>query len=206
MPGDKLSFQFQPRKFVEALAFLAAAGVPDLTKLKAVKLIYFADRMHLLRFGRPIVGGQYFCMDKGPVPSEALDAINLAERGQGELTKKVVMARRGLQFHPRITAKAAPDNDVFSESELQVLKQVAQELGTLTVGKLIEISHAHEAWRYADKSRPSGSRMEMSYEMFFQDNAVDAPVLDAAHAEQEDRDFSDALTRALARRKTTAVR
>jgi uncharacterized phage-associated protein len=215
---QKLSFRFQPRKFVEALTLFASAGVSDLTKLKAVKLVYFADRMHLLRFGRPIVGGTYYCLDKGPVPSEALDAINAAEAWAGnrdapvrnelvsELDRKLVLQRTGLQIHRRIAAKAKPDRDVFSESELQVLSQVARELGRLSVGSLILMSHAHEAWRDADRRRPSGSREEMSYEMFFQDNPVDTTVLEAAEAEQEDRDFADALARAASRRSRGALR
>jgi uncharacterized phage-associated protein len=210
-----LSFPFNSRKLAEALAFLASSNVPDLTKLKAVKLVYFADRLHLLRFGRPIVGGQYFCLDKGPVPSEALNALNAAtanardrvDQHRDELRDKVEMRRSAWQFHHRIHAKTKPDMDVFSDSEVQILKLVATEYGKLSAGKLIEISHEHEAWRDADKRRMPGSRAEMSYEMFFQDDPVDRPVREAASLEQEDRNLSDAMAAAAARhRKMSATR
>ena len=211
MAGEKLTFPFQPRKFVEVLAALASENVPDLTKLKAVKLIYFADRIHLLRFGRPIVGGHYACMDKGPVPSEALDAINAAAAGTDaevvrEIDRKLTFQRSGWQRYKRIVARSAPDRDAFSESELQVLHQVASEYGRLDVGDLIEMSHAHEAWNDANTRRQPGSSIPMSYEMFFHDNPVDMPVLEAARVEQEDRDFADAFSRALSRRKSNLNR
>lgn len=212
-PKTNLKFRFHPRKCAEALALFAAAGVPDLTKLKAVKLIYFSDRLHMLRFGRPIVGGHYYCLDKGPVPSEALNAINAVAAGESvrnpdakELAQKVSLHRSGWQFHPRVVAVVPPDENVFSESEMQILNSVAAEYGRLSVGNLIEMSHAHEAWREADADRMAGGRAEMPYETFFEDNPVDRAVLEAANAEQEDRDFEDAFARAANDRRAVKSR
>lgn len=212
-PKPNLKFRFQATKCAEALVLFAAYHVPDLTKLKAVKLIYFADRQHMLRFGRPIVGGQYYCLDKGPVPSEALNAINGLASGESvrnpdarELAQKVSLQRSGWQIHPRVIAKAPPDENVFSESEMQIIKDVAAEYGRLSVGSLIEMSHAHEAWREADVAREAGGRAEMSYETFFRDNPVDSPVLEAAQVEQEDRDFADDLARAASKRRALRSR
>lgn len=207
----QLSFPFESKKLAETIAFFAFHGVPDLTKLKAAKLVYFADRAHLLRFGRPIVGGHYFCMDKGPVPSEGLDTINAAagnatSESARELAAKIHFRRAGLQIHPRLVAKNPPNPEVFSESELQVLESVTSEFGRLPVGSLIEMSHAHEAWRKPDTSRASGSRAEMTYEAFFHENPLDAPILEVAKIEQADRDFADAFRRAAARRRVAGSR
>ena len=65
----RIRFQFSPSKLVQAIAYFAWKKVPQLTKLKTAKLLYFADKHHLLAHGRPILGDVYFCMPHGPVPS-----------------------------------------------------------------------------------------------------------------------------------------
>jgi uncharacterized phage-associated protein len=55
----RVRFQFDPEKFVDAVAYLAQA-CPSSTKLSICKLLYFADKEHLLRYGRPILGDHYY--------------------------------------------------------------------------------------------------------------------------------------------------
>src|SRR6266487_1670953 len=71
------------RKSTQALNYFAhkaASGAPirRLNKLKALKLLFFADRYHLRKFGRPVSECAYFAMPHGPVASEAKQ---LAEGG-----------------------------------------------------------------------------------------------------------------------------
>src|SRR5258706_11420326 len=70
-----IRFKFDSEKLVRALAFFASRGVEDLDTLKSAKLLYFADRAHLLKYGRPIVGDDYYCMKNGPIPTNALGQI-----------------------------------------------------------------------------------------------------------------------------------
>src|ERR1700722_19031601 len=76
-----LTFEFSIDKLVQAIAYFSNAGIRDLTKLKVAKLLYFADKEHLLHHGRPILGDDYWCMDFGPVPSFALNEMSVAISG-----------------------------------------------------------------------------------------------------------------------------
>ena len=67
----RLSFRFNVDKLIQALTFLASKGVANLTKLRAAELLFFADKYHLRKFGRPILGDAYYCLDKSPIPSDA---------------------------------------------------------------------------------------------------------------------------------------
>src|SRR5258705_13384540 len=72
-----IRFSFDQDKLTAVLTFFASR-VDDLDALKSAKLLYFADKRHLLRYGRPILGDNYFGMDHGPVPERAYDQIKAA--------------------------------------------------------------------------------------------------------------------------------
>src|SRR5258706_5031900 len=76
---SELHFKFSLTKFIQAIVFLSRSGVSDLTKLKAAKLLYFADKEHLLRYGRPIIGDVYYALNLGPLPSQADDFLDEIE-------------------------------------------------------------------------------------------------------------------------------
>ena len=59
------------KKATQALNFFALKKDGKINKMKAIKLIYLADRLHLRKYGRPIVGDIYWAMKLGPVGSRA---------------------------------------------------------------------------------------------------------------------------------------
>lgn len=50
-----IRFRFAPEKLVQALAYFSHRGVRDLDKMKAPKLLFHADKYHLLTYGRPVM-------------------------------------------------------------------------------------------------------------------------------------------------------
>ena len=48
-------------------------------KMKALKLVYIADRYHLRKYGRLITNDTYFAMNYGPVPSGTKDIAEASE-------------------------------------------------------------------------------------------------------------------------------
>src|SRR5580698_7181398 len=78
----KLSFEFDPRKFANASAYLVK-HCSEVTRMKLAKLLYFADKLHLIRYGQPIIGDRYFKMEWGPVPSNGYNVIKHDEERAG---------------------------------------------------------------------------------------------------------------------------
>ena len=70
-----ISFTFKPRKFASVVAYFATRR-PGITKKELCNIIYFADKEHLLRYGRTITGDRYYALEQGPVPTRGLDALN----------------------------------------------------------------------------------------------------------------------------------
>ena len=58
-------FDFNYKKATQALAYFAEKSGGTINRLKGLKLIYFADRYHLRKYGRLITNDTYFAMDNG---------------------------------------------------------------------------------------------------------------------------------------------
>jgi uncharacterized phage-associated protein len=200
-----LTFRFSLEKFTNALAYFASRGVNDLTKLKAVKLLYLADRYHLFRYGRPIVGDRYVAMDLGPVPEDAFQLISRviepAEVDDPQRTRALerLEVYRGFMrqySYPVLRARTAPDLSVFSESEIEALDATIREHGSQPARTLVDLTHEHRAYKRANAGRVPGSSVELPYEFFFEDAPEAAHIRVLAEHEQEDRDFAAWLQRA----------
>lgn len=196
-----LKFRFDLDKLVNALAYFAHAGVGDLTKLKAAKLLYLADQRHLFQFGRPITGDRYIAMDLGPVPESAYQLIGrLADPEEADDPVRRAAAER-LSIHKGVLRKYAvvravqkPDLDVFSDSEIEVLKDVVREFGSRKASELVDLTHAHAAYRRADAGRSPGSSVDLPYDYFFEDAPAGSDAARAlAEEEHADRAFAEAL-------------
>jgi uncharacterized phage-associated protein len=67
-------FEFNLDKGIEAILYIAQK-VDDPTFHRISKIMYFADRKHLEKYGRFICGDSYVAMKHGPVPSEIYDIL-----------------------------------------------------------------------------------------------------------------------------------
>lgn len=194
--SQRIRFAFEPVKAAQVLAYLADKGVSDLTKLKAAKLLYFADKIHLLTYGRPILGDRYVSMEHGPVPSETLNLMNSLispdeiEEATQEQAERFVTVHRHFVKHPRFRSRGTVDLDRLSQAELETLDRVFQEYGRKTVGELIDLTHQERAWQISNQGRPEGSSAPMPYELFFKGAPAEAQAMrEWVEAHQEDRDF-----------------
>ena len=197
----RIRFEFSLDKFAAVMAYLADEGkIQDLTKLKAAKLLFFADKTHLLRYGRPILGDRYVSMDHGPVPSAALDLMNrliapdeIEDPVREQLREKLSVAKNPfVKNHPfRAKAHGEAVYAHLSASEREVLDEIIRMYGHKPVGELIELTHKEHAWKASDRFRPPGSSSPMPYETFFEgeQSAHADSVRDFAEAQQDDRDF-----------------
>ncbi|MGH2509597.1 MAG: Panacea domain-containing protein [Ktedonobacteraceae bacterium] len=158
-----ISFHFEPQKFASAVGYIAER-VPNVTKKQICKLLFFADKAHLLRFGRTITGDTYYALEQGPVPTKGLDAIN--SRGNQEFMEAVrtVGHLAGWEFR----LDAPPDLKALSRSDIAVLDEVIKRFGQFPAWKLEKISHREQAWIKATQNGP------MAFEDFFEGHSEEA--------------------------------
>ncbi|MCP4091515.1 MAG: SocA family protein [Gammaproteobacteria bacterium] len=142
--------QFDSEKTVEAIVYIAERLRPqNSTIYTVVKLLYFADRIHLNDFGRLITGDRYVAMRNGPVPSKSYDIVK-SVRGDG---CSINAAHASSSFN--ITGKynlvplRKADVDLFSDSEIESLDKVIRKDGSKSFGELKRKSH-DPAFKEAD--------------------------------------------------------
>lgn len=184
-----IRYNFNAEKFANVMAYLSAK-VPNLTKLRAAKLLFFLDKLHLIKYGRPVIGDQYYALDRGPIPSISLDIMNevVDERPRGiplpnrDVFLKYVSVETKGKDHPTFHKKKDYDPDIFSKSEMEVLEQVIREYGRKGIGALIEETHQDFAWQNTNRNSA------IDYRDFFDNEQKSLATYQLLEEDQEDRD------------------
>lgn len=167
-----LRFQPNPEKIVNAMAFFAA-NCSACTKMKIFKLMYFADKEHLLKYGRPITGDHYVRMEWGPTPSASYDMT----KGKGP-SRRLLLFQSLLTIHgDNIKSLKSPNMMVFSRSDEAMLKEIARQYGKLSAAQLSKLSHKEAAW----KKTPENNIID--FELMFEGRDEAMPVLELLRQE-----------------------
>jgi hypothetical protein len=176
--------------------------LPDFDKYRAVKLLFLADREHLLRFGRPITGDDYSALKYGPTPNRVLNFLDdlekVANRGADPESDEVSELARCLavtdKHYPTYHAKEAPDLDYLSETDLIALDYAVAEHGKKDFEQLRDFTHGLKAYRDAWHPDASREKFPMPYESFFWDRPERDEFRKELEAEQALRRALDAAS------------
>jgi len=143
--------RYDIEKVANTIKFFISKDVKHLGKTKLMKLLFFADKEHLSRYGIPIFYDKYFKLPHGPVPSLTLniiDSLNEVENYDlmeySNILKEHIsikeVHRNGFILNG-FEAKKPFDSEVFSKSELEVLELIAIKYKDITANKISELSH-----------------------------------------------------------------
>lgn len=160
------------KKSTQALNYLARKKDGKINKLKAVKIIYFADKYHLRKYGRPVIGDTYWAMKYGPVGSNILNTANLND---SRLEKVCLKYAQEFLAHPKgdlkaetIISKKEVNLGVFSQTDIEALETAFKEFGDKDQFELAEISHEYPEWARHKKKIENGKKsVPMDYSDFF---------------------------------------
>ncbi len=160
-----LKFAFNEAKAIEALAYIASRHA-GFTPFFVSKILFFAEKWHLNRYGRPIMADTYVAMPRGPVPSTVKNFIdgnwNWVEEPEG-LAEAVSFQRNTgpARLNP---GRREPNLDLLSESDIECLGEAIDFCACRTLGVLSNLTHFEKAWAEADPNQA------MDYENFVDDD------------------------------------
>lgn len=177
---------YDPCKAAQALAFFAMREGGEIHVLKAIKMVYLADRESVRLRGHTMHNEPRFSLDHGPVNSMTLDHINGANRENQEIWQQYLEARAGNSPKIGLANHELSDDDLFSLSvcEMKILLSVWDEFGHMDRFDLAEWTHENlSEWR-----DPNGSRLSISLDRMMAAIGLDHPIERA----REQRDLNNA--------------
>lgn len=107
----------------------------SMDKIKLMKLLYYSDQLHLVKYGRFITNGIYKKFDYGPVPSKLY--IDLK-------SNIGIIQENKNSYYTDINA----DLDLLSQSEIECLNEIFSKYASINTFDLAELSH-DIAWKNA---------------------------------------------------------
>lgn len=136
------------RAAARAALLYVASGVSGPTFHKVSKVFYFADRLHLERYGSFMFGDEYWALRFGPVPMNAYRDMDQV-RQHPELSCEAGFSVETVKVDgwpaPVIRPLCAPDLDELSAATLQCLDESMARHGGQSFGELTDLSH-DAAW------------------------------------------------------------
>ena len=130
---------FNPRKSAQVVAFFVTKSRgASINVLKAIKLVYLADRRSIQKFGFPILDEPRVSMPHGPVNSTTYSYVN------GEIESEGWSEFLDARAHHQIGISRAVTNDdldELSDADLQCLEETWREFGHMDQWQLVDYTH-----------------------------------------------------------------
>lgn len=143
-------------KLLEAIVFVATK-VPEPTLHKISKMFWYADKLHLERYGFVLSADTYHAFPDGPVPSLIYDILKIA-KGLKQFVPGVdadsVREALSVQADGRtVQSSRAPNIDYLSETEIECLLDAMAAHGHKSFGTLSRETH-DAAWSSVPRNAP----------------------------------------------------
>lgn len=137
---------------IEALYYLLKK-LNKADKIKLVKLIYLADKYHLIRYGRTITNDDYYAMEHGPVGTTVKDVLSFDSFNIPSKTFKYLAALiiKEDENHFSANPEAKTTFDMLSDTDREALDFVVEKFGRMGQWKLRDYTHKYPEWyQYED--------------------------------------------------------
>lgn len=161
----KIRYRANPRKLLEALVWVTE-NCPKSYYHFILKTLFYADKFHLQKYGRPVTGDVYIKMPYGPVPSLAYDMLkqneNLPAQVLDEVQAALEVSKDGK--YAAVSARRSPNFGVFSGTDLECLKDALNSCSPMGFEALTDLTHKERAWEEADMNQ------EMNFELFIDED------------------------------------
>lgn len=155
---------------LESFYYLAKQLKSPVDKLAAIKLLFFADRYHLRKYGRLISDDTYYALPHGPVASNSLNIVNEVISGENAGVDKQYIKGNS------VTSFVAVDSDYeleyLSDSDIEALDFAIRKFGDKQAWDLRNLTHEYPEWkRYKHTLESQLSRREKIVMNDFFENA-----------------------------------
>lgn len=145
--------RFDTKKAIEALTYIASK-TPQPGFHNISKMFYFADKLHLERFGSMVSNDVYIAMENGPVPSRIYDFMKFAAGRSVTASNAIPSVREAISVTGYMVSPIRkPNCDYLSKSEISCIDEAIATHGRKSFGQLSDESH-DSAWGSVPQDSP----------------------------------------------------
>jgi uncharacterized phage-associated protein len=173
--------EFNLKKWVQVMNLFAHLEKKhtnkSIDKLKMLKLVWVADRLHLRKYWKPIVWDTYFAMEMWPVASGIKYIFDLDKEAINE--ENIVYIKRYLKkFSYKLIAEKEVDYSLLSDSNVEIIEKAYLEFWNNNSSKLINITHKYPEWKKHEQDVNNWKIVPMSYLDFFENTPAQDQIFD----------------------------
>lgn len=162
---------YNHKKAVQLINHFAAYNEGVINKMKALKLIWLVNRLHLRKYARTVTGDTHYAMEWGAVPSNTKDVIE-GKASSNSVEKQYFDEYLVLDGH-NVRSTRPVNAKVFSETDLETAGEILKAYNSLDQFELANYSHYFPEWkRFQERIEKSGSSYKMDLNDFFE-NYID---------------------------------
>ena len=145
--------QYEDQKIKEIVLYiLSKTGVVDYYHL--MKILYLAERQHLVRWGAKITTDDYYALPHGPVPSRIYDSLKEIKENKGGLFTDIVSVDKNSS---NVNPLRIPNMDYLSKSEVEALDGAIKKNIVKSFAELEQMTHDE----YYFKALANGRKMSV---------------------------------------------
>jgi len=133
-----LTFRFDIKKSIAAVAFLMKREGGDLDMFLGLKMLYLADKQALTSWGKTITGDSFVSMPKGPVLSEVYDLFRGSAPREDQREWDAFFSER---VNHSIHLLKHVDIELLSVREMEILEGARKQIRSVAPWEVAEWLH-----------------------------------------------------------------
>lgn len=131
---------------IQALFYLSAKIGKSLSKIQLLKLMYFSDKLHLIRYGRTISGDHFVAMPLGPLGSTTYDMMKRNVSPEDCKEFNALLTKTGNDSFAAKKKVSEVDLNWISATNKEVLNTIIGIFGSDDAIALSNYSHTYPEW------------------------------------------------------------
>jgi hypothetical protein len=165
-----IKFRLDTDRCIQGIQWLAV-NQPGITQFYIGVVFFFADKRHLMDWGRPISGDQYIATEHGPAPFTIYELLKSDSGAPDEIAKALNARLRTVTHENRIqifSVEEKPSYPALSRTDREYLLEALQTYGKMSYDELLRHYAGDPA--YAAASELAGVNNELDVRLWFKDD------------------------------------
>lgn len=173
--------EFNLKKWVQVMNLFAQLekkhNHKSIDKLKLLKFVWIADRLHLRKYWKSIIWDTYFAMEMWPVASGIKYIFDLDKDAINN--KNIDYIKSFLKkFSYKLISQKDVDYRLLSEANVEIIEETYEKFWNNSSSKLINFTHKYPEWKIHENDVNSGKIVKMDYIDFFKNTPEQDSVFD----------------------------